>query len=123
MKNVMHSDGRSLNVKFYSHFVTNSVNKSVRQTVCKLATVDETKVGKDKYTNVAEGVATQNSKDVDSRPEGQRRAFGNAIKAFPKAERMKMWRQYDPTMKLAVKVTPVKVDAVAGQVAEEATVD
>jgi len=121
--NIIHEDGRSLNVKFYSHFVKNSVGKMVRQTTCKLATVDETRTGKDKYTNVAEGVATQNSKDVDSRPEGQRIAFGNAIKAFPKAERIKMWRQYDPTMKLEVKVTPVKVDAVAGKVTEEVTVD
>ena len=101
MKNVKHSDGRSLNVKFNSYFVTNSVGKSVRQTICRLATVDETKTGKDKYTNVAEGVATQNSKDVDSRPLGQRYAFGEAIKAFPKAERARMWRQYDPTMQIA----------------------
>lgn len=95
---INHSDGRSFNVKFISHFVKNSVEKTVRETTCKLAVVDETKTGKDRYDNIAEGVARQNSKDKDSRAEGKRRAFGNAIKAFSKEERIKMWRQYDPTI-------------------------
>lgn len=100
--NVNHSDGRSFNVKFYSRMVKNDVEKVVRETTCKLATVDETKVGKERYNNVAVGTSRQNSKDRDSRPEGRRVAFGNAIKAFSKDERACMWRQYDPAMTLEV---------------------
>jgi hypothetical protein len=95
-----HSDGRSFNVSFKSTMVVNSVGKTVRQTTCRFAIVDNTKVGKARYTNVYIGVAMQNSKDADSRPIGQERAFGNAIKQFSKEERAKMWLQYDPTMKL-----------------------
>ena len=97
---VMHSDGRSLNVNFYSRFTENSIGKPARQTTCKLATVDDTKVGKERYTNVAVGIVIRNNKDADSRPEGRDKAFGEAIKAFPKEERRKMWRQYSPSMQL-----------------------
>ena len=97
---INHSDGRSFNVRFFSRMVENSVGKIVRETTCKLATVDETKVGRERYNNVAIGTVRQNGKEADSRPQGQKYAFGEAIKAFPKEERVKMWRQYDPTMKI-----------------------
>ncbi len=98
--NIMHSDGRSFNVKFYSRFKENSIGIKDRQTTCKLATVDDTKVGKDKYEDVAVGVVMRNNKDADSKTAGRTKAFGVAIKEFPKAERIKMWRQYDPSMQL-----------------------
>jgi hypothetical protein len=99
---IVDAQNRNLNVKFYSRMVKNDVGKVVRETTCKLATVDNSKSGKERYTNVAVGVSRQNSKDRDSRPEGRRVAFGNAIKAFSKDERASMWRQYDPTMTLEV---------------------
>ena len=108
---INHSDGRSFNVKFYSNFAANSIGRPARRTTCKLATVDETKVGKDKYTDVSVGFVTRNHKDVDSRTAGRDKAFGEAIKKWDKAERVKMWRQYDPTMQLEeVKVAEVTVD-------------
>jgi len=97
---ISHSDGRSFHVKFFSHLVENKVNKTVRETTCKLATVDESKTGKDRYDTVTVGTACQNSKDQDSRPKGQKTAFGKAISIFPKEERIKMWRQFNPDMKL-----------------------
>lgn len=105
--NIRHSDGRFLNVKFYSRFVKNSIGRPARQTTCKLATVDETKVGKDKYDNVAVGTVIRNNKDVDSRPVGRDKAFGEAIKKWDKAERVKMWRQYNPTMQLEGEIVTV----------------
>lgn len=98
--NIQHSDGRELNVKFYSRFTANSIGKPARQTTCKLATVDDTKTGKERYNNVAVGTVVRNHKDVDSRPQGRKKAFGEAIKAFSKTERIRMWRQYDPSMQL-----------------------
>lgn len=91
---INHSDGRSFNVRFYSYIVVNDIGKNIRQTTCKIATVDETKTGKERYNNVSIGHAYQNSKDKDSRPIGQKRAFGNTIKVFSKEERAKMWKQY-----------------------------
>lgn len=108
---INHSDGRSFNVKFYSRFTENSIGRKARQTTCKLATVDDTKVGKERYNNVAEGSVIRNNKDVDSRSAGRDKAFGEAIKKWDKAERVKMWRQYNPTMQLEeVKVAEVTVD-------------
>lgn len=108
--NVKHSDKREFNVKFYSHMVVNSVGRTVRETTCKLATVDETKVGKERYTNVAVGTVRKNGKEVDSRPKGRDAAFGKAITAFPKEERIKMWRQYNPDMQLTGEVVEDAVD-------------
>lgn len=115
---IKHSDERSFNVKFYSRIVANSIGKPSRQTICKLATVDDTKLGKERYTNVAVGTVVRNHKDADSRPEGRDKAFGKAIQAFPKEERIKMWRQYNPTMQLEGEPEPV-----VAEVEEEATVE
>ena len=97
---ISHPDGRSFKVTFSSHFVENSVGKEVRETTCKIATVDNTKIGRDKYDTVVTGIACQNSKDRDSRATGQRAAFSRAIQGFPKNERAALWRQYDPNMKI-----------------------
>ena len=124
MLNIKHSDGRIFNVNFYSHMVENKVKKIVRETTCKLAIVDESKTGRDKYTDVAVGTVRKRNGEVDSSPIGREYAFGAAIKKWDKAERLKMWRQYNPTMKLEeVKAKAVKVDAVAGQVEQEVAVD
>jgi len=120
--NINHSDGRSFNVKFYSHMVENKVKNIVRETTCKLALVDESKTGKDKYTDVAVGVVRKRNGENDSRPIGRMYAFGAAIKKWDKAERIKMWRQYDPTMKLE-EIEAKAVVAVAGQVEQEVAVD
>jgi len=100
---INHSDGRSFHVKFYSHFVTNDCGSNVRETTCKLAIVDDTKTGRERYNTLAEGTVRQNVTERDSKPQGRKYAFGKAIKAFSKKERVLMWRQYDPFMKLDAK--------------------
>lgn len=97
---INHSDGRKFHVSFRSHFVENSVGKHVRETTCKMAIIDDVKIGRDRYNTLAHGTVRQNSRDRDSRPEGRKKAFGEALKYFSKMERVLMWHQYDPFMKL-----------------------
>ena len=93
--NISDCDGRELNVRFYSRKVKNSVGKVVRETTCKLAIVDESKTGRERYDNVAVGTALQNSKDRDNKAVGQKKAFANAILSFPKDDRIHLWQQFD----------------------------
>lgn len=57
--------------------------KGLRDTLCLISEIDETRVGKDKYTQIAEGLARLSHLDTYNKDVGKKLAFSRAVKSLP----------------------------------------
>jgi hypothetical protein len=63
-------------------------------TECVISTVDESRIGKDRYHTICSGIAKQSHLDRDNKMVGLKLSFARAIRGFAKGERTIFWESF-----------------------------
>jgi hypothetical protein len=66
----------------------------LKDTICTISGVDESKKGRDKYNKVNKGTALLSHKDKFNKYAGKKLAFARALTTFNKKDRTEFWRIY-----------------------------
>jgi len=91
-------NGKVYDSRFQYDLVENPSGRMVEQTSCIISEMDQNKVGKERYTIVAQASIVRNVKDEDNRLQARKKVFGKALSTFlpgraNKAEREVIWHE------------------------------
>jgi hypothetical protein len=92
-------DGKWFDARFEYDNVMNPVNRVVEKTTCYISEIDQNKVGKERYTIVAQAFVVRNVKDADNRQQARKNAFSKTLDQFipgrnNKQVRAAIWKEY-----------------------------
>ncbi len=90
------NDGELYDVRFKIEYRPDRFGRVefLKDTLCTISNVDESKEGADKYNQVNNGRALLSHKDRYDKYAGKKLAFTRALSSFNKEDRTEFWRIY-----------------------------
>lgn len=91
--------GRQYDSRFQYDPETNPLGRVVEKTTCFISEIDPNKVGRERYTIVAQASVVRNVKDANNRLLARKVAFGRTLEKFipgrnQKDIRAEIWQEY-----------------------------
>ena len=90
-------NGNKYDVRFATVYREDKFGRTedpLKDTVCRISEVDDTKEGKNKYTEVAKGIAWLSHLDKYNKWAGRKLALARALTELNKQDRAVVWAKY-----------------------------